>query len=145
MKEDGKQLLSALTFHEKSLKYEYVWKLFLKHKYRLDYQVCLKFDVVESLFINFGVVDIGNYFKLIEYAADNFTILYTSEVPRAFYFTLLWIPDFCNFPRIFILNIAYLPISKLMVVLLIHTNKKALRNKDFSDEIQWLNEIYMIP
>ena len=92
------------------------------------------------LFINFGVVDFGNYVKLIEYSADSFTILYTSEVPRAFYFTLLWIPDFCNFPRIFILNIAYLPIS---VVLLIHTNKKALRNKDFSDEIQWLNEIYM--
>ena len=61
----------------------------MKHKYRLDYQVCLKFDVVESLFINFGVVDIGNYFELIEYSADNFTILYTSEVPRAFYFTLL--------------------------------------------------------
>ena len=89
MKEDGKQLLSALTFHEKSLKYEYVWKLFLKHKYRLDYQVCLKFDVVESLFINFGVVDIGNCFKLIEYS-----------------------------------------------LLLIHTIKKALRNKEFSDEIQ---------
>ena len=77
MKQDGKQLLSALTFHEKSLKYEYVWKLFLKHKYRLDYQVCLKFDVVEPLFINFGVVHIGNYFELIEYSADNFTILYT--------------------------------------------------------------------
>ena len=56
MKEDGKQLLSALTFHEKSLKYEYVWKLFLKHKYRLDYQVCLRFGVVDPHFIKFFVL-----------------------------------------------------------------------------------------